>query len=1351
MQLDVLRQRSRDAHAGMLRILAARHPTPASHELAMSSGRCGSKRLARQVVGLRPTRRAGTSRATSRGHQSVAKSRTAHATKPGARHVLRSTSAPAQCRQGVKSSALKSKAASPCQPHTVGSSSSGCQTAAACQGYRRPSHASGASLRAARAATGAIATKCGRAFAELVGPASETDQQHRRRHPCMVPGCARCVYLQLRASLVDSYGTHRHEAAGKLVKTTWLAARPAKLGGSWALGCLFCAAYADTKNRIRRPPRRSLRGAGAQKIKRGSQGSVSRWSRFEISCLSQMASRGIRQHSETSTHRLAARAYFAVDKAAVCISSLVVKSSDTSADADLFRGGVPQVPDWLRAWRACRSPISFSAAEKHGITNNFINASRQNSLIRRKAFRSMVRVMMFAIRARKRAHLRTATSICISLDDRGAYRIIRYKCDRPYTPDIKLSDDWIASTSGVLSVLRRGGAPSTKTLAELSDDYSQKMADSVLRAIDRVCTGTDNVVDAALVTDIRAKIRIGVADGAGAAQKSLRCLAAGPCPNLLAIIRDLAHKARTSTKDPFVGHAKFKAWYDDVFDQRHALVPDIMNSDAWLEKLLLCQREVVKVSGCLGGGLQTVQHILRFAKQRFESEATPQRQFCCLLVALGMVLAFVACDPRADPETRARATRRLEEIPGYVLPQGLSASYSAEMLEFVRLFDRQDHDPALTWEEVKTWKQRVRSLFIDGQIFMDPGPGQGMSCLQIILEAARTAPPIYYGDKVLHLYSHPTRQTSEGYATGLQEATKLAVDRVDVEFDIHRPEVALTAMDIRRWSAASEELRQGRPDALNLLQEHGRRLFRIFQLSGSRGLPELEACAWTLVAEEKERRATSSGGTLPPPLDNRVLWSRTRHPDWVKRVKSSGEFQVLPLLVSLYLSCDDGTGQVERNLGKLKEVLDAHVGRTDEEGETIAWLTDILLDGPEDETGLAVCEQFPEVETIDPDITVDVDSRLFPTDFTRQCAELWVLLNGRRFRCYKERDATAKATAKAKPKAKATPGSMKAVAEACKLARDTLASRTGRADTDDVTLLGFKRSEIMNGGLQPTPPTRSIQNFTKTTARKRVAMQELKELRARGSRLGQNPYALGSLNPLKKPRLGPELSGCQGVPGPAVLGCRPGGPVRVLNCTGSELAALPGNFVIKPLRGDTVWDDWRRADLVVWDTPWHLDRQAAATSDFLKIAFLVIARGSAVLPKSAWRPGPTPPHRSPEIVRFSKASAMDEVTLVMGDAFRGVHPQLAQIITQACDNTKWKVVRVRPDDEPAAKAKAKAKGKAKAKAKAKAKGKARPPVELINVQSVRDFLQRIRRVNRCQDAGLAGAYFVPRAKAKAHA
>ena len=881
-----------------------------------------------------------------------------------------------------------------------------------------------------------------------MGAATETHAEHRRRHPALVPGCSRCVYTQLRGSLCRAYGSHRHEVAGKVVKTVWLSERPVKLGGRWGIGCVFCATLAE-----KRPRRKRRRQESSDKPppgKYGRRGVLASWARFEVSALSQMASRGIRQHAETLTHQLAARSYFSIDKAAATISSQGVELSE---DSQLFRGGVPQVSDWLRAWRTCRTPTSFKAAEEHGITNNFINSVRQSAPVRRKAFRSMVRIMMFVVRLRKRSALKHAKSICLCLDDRGAYRIVRYKCDVPWPgPDHVDPLKWSGCTSGLLSVLRRGGDATSKSLADLSGDYSQKMADSVLRAIDRICTGPDNLVDQALVMEIRLKVRMAVADGGSSVQKCLRILAAGPLPNLLGIGRDLAHKARNSTRDPLIWHDGFKAWYDDVFDQRHALVPDIMNSDAWTEKLLLCQRQVVNWSGCQGGGLEAVQHVFRFAKQRFESCAGPQRMFCCLLLAIGLLLAYQASDPRLDSETRKRAERRLEQMPGYVLPQGCAACYSEEMLEFVRLFDCADHDPALTWSQVKNWKQRAKSLFIDGMIFMDPGPGEGMTCLQIIWEAAKTAPPIYYGSKVLHLHKAPTREESKALARGLQEATSLAIDRIDVEFDIRRPEVGFTAFDIGRWTEASDENRQGRRAALDLLLDHGRKMFRTWRLSGSQGVIELEACAWVLVADERTRRAAAPPGDKAARLlDNRILWSRTLDPAFLRRVRSSGEFKVLPGMVSIYLGCDDGTGQVERNLGSLRAVLDAHTGPLDEAGDTISWLVDIHLDGPSDESGLAVKPQLDYAEPHDESILVDVDSRLQSTEFTRSCVDLWVQLHGRRFRVYGDRRAkgpTSSSTATAKAKAKPKARTMSAVAKACRKARNVTFNRGGHPCID---------------------------------------------------------------------------------------------------------------------------------------------------------------------------------------------------------------------------------------------------------------------------------------------------------------
>ena len=121
------------------------------------------------------------------------------------------------------------------------------------------------------------------------------------------------------------------------------------------------------------------------------------------------------------------------------------------SDEELFRGGVPQVADWLRAWRACRSPTSFHAAQQQGVTENFTHGGRQSGGVERRAFRSMVEIMAEVVRADTRSLLRNAKSISIGLDDRGAYRLSRLKCDRQQ-PD--------GSTEGVckvLGVLSRGG------------------------------------------------------------------------------------------------------------------------------------------------------------------------------------------------------------------------------------------------------------------------------------------------------------------------------------------------------------------------------------------------------------------------------------------------------------------------------------------------------------------------------------------------------------------------------------------------------------------------------------------------------------------------------------------------------------------------------------------------------------------------------------------------------------------------------------------------------------------------------------------------------------------------------
>ena len=139
----------------------------------------------------------------------------------------------------------------------------------------------------------------------------------------------------------------------------------------------------------------------------------------------------------------------------------------------------------------------------------------------------------------------------------------------------------------------------------------------------------------------------------------------------------------------------------------------------------------------------------------------------------------------------------------------------------------------------------------------------------------------------------------------------------------------------------------------------------------------------------------------------------------------------------------DGTGQMKRDLGSLKKVLDVQSGPMSEDGDTASWLVEVFADGPKSEEAVATrleCSGAGESGAV----------HLEDTPFTRECAELWVAIYGRGLK-----------QPGPKPKEKAPPrqGTMKRVAYDCKLARDALASRVGAARSD-ITLAGDSRKTL---------------------------------------------------------------------------------------------------------------------------------------------------------------------------------------------------------------------------------------------------------------------------------------------------
>ena len=119
-------------------------------------------------------------------------------------------------------------------------------------------------------------------------------------------------------------------------------------------------------------------------------------------------------------------------------------------------------------------------------------------------------------------------------------------------------------------------------------------------------------------------------------------------------------------------------------------------------------------------------------------------------------------------------------------------------------------------------------------------------------------------------------------------------------------------------------------------------------------------------------------------LDNRIPWTLAQ-----REIGQAHPWADVP--VRGFLSWIDGTGSVERGLGTHTAVLGSHVGtRSLTHKDYIEMVTEIRLDGPVDGTCF-----FYE--------TAGDEPRFVAGRFAKDCAELWLELNGRRFGSYKTR------------------------------------------------------------------------------------------------------------------------------------------------------------------------------------------------------------------------------------------------------------------------------------------------------------------------------------------------------------
>lgn len=592
--------------------------------------------------------------------------------------------------------------------------------------------------------------------ASFIGPATETREAHLQRHGGGRKTCPRCRYYLHGESWLCTYGGFQ-SIAGPRGKTLWLGERPAKWGGAWGLGCTVCSAF----NLRRETSGASTPGSRTSKV-RARFGCA--WARFDVRSRTLQSSH-VRYHQTSEAHKVALAAFLSPG------APLFVGLQKSSDDDALLAGSVPQPPDWLRAWRCCMGPSSWASMAHHAQTEHFI-AQIRSKPNEANAFKALVSVMAEALRSQKRQWFREASCLFLAFDDKAGRKLLCFKADtvRAPTPDNGGPTDptmlRYGARVGVVGCMPMG----RDSMSEYERDYAERTVDEVLAIIARLCTPAGDSLDDALYASTLEKVCGVVVDGA--LLKTAKRLKASKMPNIRIIIRDPAHIVRTTGRDPLHDAELFKEQYARLFGKRHAVMKEFQYSTVWQNQLETCQRDVMRQGGSLGDVRTSLRH-LAFAQPRFESFVVPRRRYVCLLRAIAQVLATKAGDDRLGADVRARAEEALQAMSGRdCFVAGLAGDFGELCLEFLRLLDVKDHDPARTGPELADFIRALRRLFVDGYVVAKaPCPDDGVGELEAPKTLATIALENIGEPLILKCPDRPTTATAHGQPRQHSRAT----------------------------------------------------------------------------------------------------------------------------------------------------------------------------------------------------------------------------------------------------------------------------------------------------------------------------------------------------------------------------------------------------------------------------------------------------------------------------------------------------------------------------------------------------------------------------------------------------
>ena len=524
-----------------------------------------------------------------------------------------------------------------------------------------------------------LKTKTGQCSKIFDGSVSEAE--HLEYHSSFKGFCIRCEF-QKRRSVYDACAL---ESDGR----SWLSF--SVRGGLWGLGCMVCAAYYASGRKI----------DGAR---------FSKFAKFQVRPKCRFSAKWlIEQHHESESHRVASgtkrkRPFMSAappqPQPLACPNSCLVETPclQSKEDAFLLKGNAPSPAEWTDAFSVLSENLSLRKggriAEKQNPT-----ACAHNR--KRKRYRQQLRVMAEYARRKIRKVLSQATSITLAFDESKYRKIVRFRADLPLG-----SSRWFGrlcrhvgssgfSYSGVLGLLDC----SKKHASDFEDDHAVTAVKQLDSFLTKFCTPLRRIprrrrlqrldCDEFLKAHVLKTVKVISADGASKERRAVFLAARDLFPNLLIVIRDPAHAIRIAIKALHCDDVFGEVWHE-LFDDRHALVPDLMNSRKWHNLLVAIQEDNIRALA-VPGMPQPLAGVLRavaFAKQRFESTAGPVGKIALMILPVATLLAYIASDRRHERDQRERATTLLRKLDTkFCLAIGVSADWGIICNWFLRLFD----------------------------------------------------------------------------------------------------------------------------------------------------------------------------------------------------------------------------------------------------------------------------------------------------------------------------------------------------------------------------------------------------------------------------------------------------------------------------------------------------------------------------------------------------------------------------------------------------------------------------------------------------------------------------------------